>query len=174
MDSLELLAFIDEVIAENEIKEKEKQEKEKKQQQEQSRQSNAFFEGSGISGSSSNWYFNNPSAIAIGQSDFIRIWGNRPLEDNWRRSQKAQQDVFAETEDQGLDTSEDTDTQVGTEESPPSKEGERLSMFATIPRSEEARNVALKKIEEAFYRLGNIYYFDLKERQKTLLLHSKP
>jgi outer membrane protein assembly factor BamD (BamD/ComL family) len=168
MDSLELLAFIDEVIVEKEIREKEKEEREKKQKQEQSRQSNAFFEGSGISGSSSNWYFNNPSAIALGQSEFRKIWGNRPLEDNWRRSQKAQQNVFADTESQDLEVAEDETPQEGEEESVSSKETERLSMFATIPRSEEARNEALRKIEEAFYRLGNIYYFDLKERQNAI------
>jgi tetratricopeptide (TPR) repeat protein len=168
MDSLELLALIDEVILENELKEKEKEEKEKKQQQERSRQSNTFFEGSGISGSSSTWYFNNPSAIAIGQSEFKKIWGNRPLEDNWRRSQKIQQDVFAETEDQGLEISDDEVADIGDEGTSSSKEGERLTMFAKIPRSESERNEALKKIEEAYYRLGNIYYFDLKERQNAI------
>ncbi len=33
-----------------------------------------------------DWYFGNPSAMSLGQSEFKRIWGNVPLEDNWRRS----------------------------------------------------------------------------------------
>ncbi|WP_448701074.1 tetratricopeptide repeat protein [Mucilaginibacter sp. AW1-3] len=33
-----------------------------------------------------NFYFYNTKAIAQGYIDFKRIWGNRPLTDNWRRS----------------------------------------------------------------------------------------
>jgi len=43
--------------------------------------------GSGISGSSS-WYFYNPAAISFGSIEFIKFWGRRKLEDNWRRSNK--------------------------------------------------------------------------------------
>jgi hypothetical protein len=35
-----------------------------------------------------DWYFGNPSAVALGQSEFQRIWGVIALEDNWRRSIK--------------------------------------------------------------------------------------
>ena len=33
-----------------------------------------------------DWYFGNPSAMALGQTEFRRIWGEITLEDNWRRS----------------------------------------------------------------------------------------
>jgi tetratricopeptide (TPR) repeat protein len=36
-----------------------------------------------------DWYFGNPSAMSLGQSEFKRIWGDLPLEDNWRRSLRA-------------------------------------------------------------------------------------
>jgi tetratricopeptide (TPR) repeat protein len=43
--------------------------------------------GSGNSSSiSGNFYFYNSSAVSQGFSDFKRVWGNRPLADNWRRS----------------------------------------------------------------------------------------
>lgn len=35
------------------------------------------------------FYFTNSTAISQGFSDFKRRWGNRKLEDNWRRSEKA-------------------------------------------------------------------------------------
>jgi tetratricopeptide (TPR) repeat protein len=35
-----------------------------------------------------DWYFANPTAMALGQTEFQRIWGTIPLEDNWRRSGK--------------------------------------------------------------------------------------
>lgn len=34
------------------------------------------------------WYFYNPQLIQQGKQDWIRKWGNRKLEDNWRRQNK--------------------------------------------------------------------------------------
>ncbi len=34
------------------------------------------------------WYFYNPSVVAQGKMQFVRTWGKRPLEDNWRMSHK--------------------------------------------------------------------------------------
>lgn len=36
-----------------------------------------------------SWYFYNPSLITRGRLDFQKTWGSRPLEDNWRRANKA-------------------------------------------------------------------------------------
>jgi tetratricopeptide (TPR) repeat protein len=42
---------------------------------------------------SEKFYFNNPIALSQGLSDFKRVWGNRKLEDNWRRSQRSSSDL---------------------------------------------------------------------------------
>ena len=34
------------------------------------------------------WYFYNPQLVKQGQQEWRRRWGNRPLEDNWRRQNK--------------------------------------------------------------------------------------
>jgi len=34
------------------------------------------------------WYFYNPQLVKQGQQEWRRIWGNRTLEDNWRRQNK--------------------------------------------------------------------------------------
>jgi len=34
------------------------------------------------------WYFYNQSALAFGRTEFRRRWGDRKLEDNWRRSNR--------------------------------------------------------------------------------------
>ncbi|MBK7886452.1 MAG: tetratricopeptide repeat protein [Bacteroidetes bacterium] len=34
------------------------------------------------------WYFYNQSAISFGYSEFVKRWGSRKQEDNWRRSEK--------------------------------------------------------------------------------------
>ena len=35
-----------------------------------------------------DWYFYNPQLMKQGQQEWRRRWGNRPLEDNWRRQNK--------------------------------------------------------------------------------------
>ncbi|MGL5960080.1 MAG: tetratricopeptide repeat protein [Bacteroidales bacterium] len=37
---------------------------------------------------SGKWYFYNPQVLSKGTTEFKRIWGNRPLGDNWRQSNK--------------------------------------------------------------------------------------
>jgi outer membrane protein assembly factor BamD (BamD/ComL family) len=39
--------------------------------------------------SGSTFYFYNNSAVSQGYNDFKRLWGNRKLEDNWRRSRRS-------------------------------------------------------------------------------------
>ena len=53
--------------------------------------------GSSFSGGSAvqpnakgKWYFYNTQLIAFGKAEFEKIWGTRPLEDNWRISDKTQ------------------------------------------------------------------------------------
>jgi hypothetical protein len=50
-------------------------------------QNSSFFNTQ--SSATADWYFGNPSAVSLGQAEFQRIWGSIPLEDNWRRSNKA-------------------------------------------------------------------------------------
>ena len=35
------------------------------------------------------WYFYNTQSLGFGKSEFKRVWGSRPLEDNWRISDKS-------------------------------------------------------------------------------------
>jgi tetratricopeptide (TPR) repeat protein len=47
-----------------------------------------IVQSGGVS-STSSFYFYNTTAMSQGYADFKRIWGNRPLSDNWRRSSQA-------------------------------------------------------------------------------------
>ena len=52
----------------------------------------------GGGGQKGEWYFYNPQLIKQGQQEWRRRWGNRPLEDNWRRQNKQVVAAFAEDE----------------------------------------------------------------------------
>jgi len=108
------------------------------------------------------WYFTNQSAIALGQNEFQRIWGNVKLEDNWRRSTKtviARQVTQADLNEPAA-TTEPAAPQVAEMD----KSSRINAMLAAIPRSMEQQTSALKKIEDATFKLGDIYYFQLIEK----------
>ena len=52
------------------------------------------------------WYFYNPQLMRQGQQEWRRRWGNRPLEDNWRRQNKQVVSAYPEEmmSEEGADT----------------------------------------------------------------------
>ncbi len=113
------------------------------------------------------WYFYSTSAVSQGRQEFVRRWGNRPLADNWRRSVKQSSlgPVARNT---------DATTQPG--DAPPGEEVASISkedLMSTLPLTEEARNEALSKIEEAYFKLGNIYNFQLDEKDNAGVTFNK-
>lgn len=53
---------------------------------------NSFNGGSSIkSTKKGKWYFYNTQSLNFGKTEFEKVWGNRPLEDNWRISDKQKQ-----------------------------------------------------------------------------------
>lgn len=169
MDSLELSAYLDEVIAEED---RLKEEEEKQQRRRQRRaSSNSFAQvespfmqeapvGSG--GTGENWYFYTPSAVSIGRTAFVRRWGNRELEDNWRRSEKTIEENFAQDDVERVTAAEDIPSPGPVTEN--TADSRKQQFYANIPFSEDAQRAALLRIEEAYYNLGGIYNFDLEEK----------
>jgi len=128
---------------------------------------NSIFETTGIGEGAGSWYFSNPASLAIGQSEFLRSWGNRPLEDHWRRSVKTNQNIDSPQDDNPDVNNEE---EINTEEEVPvadNTEARFASLYKTIPFTTEARQEVHAKIEDAMFRLGNIYYFDLKEEDNA-------
>ncbi len=107
------------------------------------------------------WYFYSQSAVSQGRSEFIRVWGNRSLEDNWRRSTK-QSEISATA--RNIEEPKEA-SQPNPEEAIASISKEDL--IKTLPLTEAAQNEALGKIEEAYFQLGNIYNFQLHEKQNA-------
>ena len=47
-----------------------------------------------------DWYFYNQQTVSVGKDQFVKIWGSRKNEDNWRRSNKS---VLAVSDNQEID-----------------------------------------------------------------------
>ncbi|HEX6225655.1 MAG TPA: tetratricopeptide repeat protein [Chryseolinea sp.] len=121
-----------------------------------------------------DWYFGNLSAMSLGQSEFKRIWGNIPLEDNWRRSLRytAPQEITQNQNDQsGPSAVAETTGETAAPVDPVAAEYERVS--SQIPRTDEQKQHALKQIENAYYNLGDIYYFKLLEKENAVTTYNE-
>ncbi len=109
------------------------------------------------------WYFYNPNSVSRGRSEFVRNWGQRSLEDNWRRSNRASTLSPTETpiatdpgEEVGSQNPQDLDPLI-----------ERAAMLDKIPNDPNRQLEMLAEIEEAYYQVGNIYNFQLEEKQNA-------
>lgn len=112
---------------------------------------------------SSSFYFDNSVAMQQGAIDFRRTWGNRPLQDNWRRSA-----VSFQTTNQPVDEKVEGDSTATEAENLinelPSLEG----LLAQIPNSPEQIDTLNLELEESYFELGKLLYFDLKETEKSI------
>ncbi len=167
LDTASLYALLDGYIAEQTEKEEERKRKEK-EQKDRPTSFSVFDQNQGnlISTSSNDatWYFYNSVAISQGSAEFNRKWGNRVLEDNWRRSSKEQTIIANNTpvntgvEDGKANKKDEESAEIGLS---------RESLVATIPYDEAQQAGLLAEVEEALYQLGTIYYFQLKEKQSS-------
>ena len=117
----------------------------------------------GDTGNESTFYFGNGAALQQGAIDFVRTWGNRPLEDNWRRKaalfQTSAQAATPLSSDEALLGADAATDSTGL----PSLE----SLLASIPRSPEQLDLANNELEESYFELGKVLFFQLKEPQRS-------
>lgn len=163
LDSITLRTQLDSVLASRKkTEETGKKKRRRVQGNGNNNQSNPFFlEDSNTTG---DWYFGNLSAVASGQSEFQRIWGNITLEDNWRRSNKST--INAQPDRQVADLTEEgnPEAQPGT----PKEVDEAASVFLQLPKTDEDKQKALAKIEDAYFQLGDLYYLNLNEKTNAV------
>lgn len=176
MDSVQIRSRIDSVFKEKKRQEELAQGKKKKRKSnriEITPTSTNIFDTGETSSETTSWYFGNPSAMALGEQEFRRIWGDIILEDNWRRSQKISS-ATATGNDQvtASNDSINADNQVEAKViDPVDAEFDRINK--QIPRTEDQKQAALKKIEDAYFRVGDIYYFDLQEKDNASAMYKK-
>ncbi len=119
---------------------------------------------------SGTWYFYNQQAVGQGQLEFQRIWGNRPLENNWRRSLKQNLgiDIVADTEE---DIQSDPNQGAPQPDLKSSRQTDVAKLMATIPQTEEDKEKARLEIQDAYFNLGRIYRFGLEQDGKSIVTY---
>ena len=130
----------------------------KKQQDEQklaSFVSTKTGKGGTTRGKSDYWAYND-KARKKGKKDFERRWGDRTLEDNWRRSNRRK---FGNIADQD-DAEEVIDREL--------TEDEIAAILKDVPSSAAQISKAEKMVEKAMFKLGTLYRDRLEKNQKSV------
>ncbi len=102
------------------------------------------------------WYFYNPVLISRGKQLFRQRWGDRKLEDNWRR--KVKRAIY----DMNLASQSDSAS------SKPTDLTSRQYYLNQIPLSDSAKLVSKQKIINALFNAGLIYENQLQDYEKAI------
>lgn len=121
-------------------------------------------------GAKGDWYFYNPSLVAFGLNDFIKKWGNRKLEDNWRRSQKS---ISFDNPDE-VTNSKDTIAGKGTDSLAVKKKAKAKDKKSVdyylkdLPLTDSLIKISNTKIIDAYYNLASTYKDELHNNKKAI------
>jgi TolA-binding protein len=116
----------------------------------------------GDKGTGSTFYFDNSTALQQGAIEFVRTWGNRPLQDNWRR--KA---VLNQAASQLIDSNASGDLKEEDDSSDSTDIPSLETLLSSIPKSPEQLEKANSELEESYFELGKVLYFQLKEPKRS-------
>lgn len=164
----ELYAIIDEIIKDYR-EEKKREEAEARELAEAGGNKNLVAMNQGRNnnqalGSSGKWYFYNPTSLSFGYSNFIKKWGNRKLEDNWRLIDKRMViDTFEEDIALDEDGNPIVNDSVQIADTVPTNPEKRDFYLVDIPRTEEEMLASTEMIIEAYNKLGFLYLEELKD-----------
>jgi tetratricopeptide (TPR) repeat protein len=114
------------------------------------------------------WYFYNSNMISQGKTQFIKLWGDRKLEDNWRRSNKNSSDFFNEESEEDASEVDTTALIVDGKIDPKAAEKLKEKMLKNIPITEEQMKQSNLKIIEAYYNIGTIYKEQFSEYKRAI------
>ncbi|MVM38317.1 tetratricopeptide repeat protein [Spirosoma sp. HMF3257] len=124
------------------------------------------------------WALYNPVTLSQGRQEFSTRWGNRPLEDNWRRANKEASEAIAGINSPVGGTSPANSVNPNAALSPTGvsagpatdltspaagRKAKKDAMMAKIPFAKEAQLAANQRIENALYKLGKLYKFQLNQ-----------
>jgi len=126
------------------------------------------------------WVLYDPVESVKSKNDFIRNWGNRPLEDNWRRSEKTMGSFSLKIEKTILETGKPVENQKESETLTENEDLEKKAineevkeMMRKIPRSNVQILASKRKQEEALFQIGKIYAQKFGDNLKAKIYYQK-
>lgn len=106
----------------------------------------------GVPNQAAIFYFYNPTTVAYGKNEFVKIWGNRKLEDNWRWSNKGSAI--------GINNVSSVENLVAISDE---EKFDPQFYISKIPSDQKEIDSIAKERNYAYYQLGLIYKEKFKE-----------
>ena len=123
--------------------------------------SNRYRMGMGAAGGGGGgWYFYNPQTVAYGKVTFEQRWGQRKLEDNWRRSNKST--VTMDEMEPGTATPDSVKVIVRVEDPL-----QKSFYTQDLPLTDSMMMVSHNKIRDALYNTGKLYKSEFSNYQRS-------
>jgi tetratricopeptide (TPR) repeat protein len=124
------------------------------------------------SSGTSSFYFYNTNAVSQGFSDFKRKWGNRKLEDNWRRSSRSGNDLTGTLPVALL--SGDPDAPPGQSQNNKGKVtagGYRQELLQGLPLTSEKLAQSNLRVYNAYIDIANFYRDILDDKPEAIVTY---
>ncbi|MBQ3617872.1 MAG: tetratricopeptide repeat protein [Bacteroidales bacterium] len=103
------------------------------------------------------WYLYNTTSLNYGKSEFIKKWGQRRLEDNWRRKNKGSE-IFEETEQE---TTEDTAASAINNKMPE-------YYLRNLPMTDSAMTISKNIEADSWFAAADVYYEKMDDPAKAI------
>ena len=116
--------------------------------------------------SNSSFYFYNPTTVAYGKNEFLKIWGERKFQDNWRLSD--QRAAVKSADKDAIANASSVDQRFDPQ-----------TYLASLPTKQSEIDSIFKERNFAYYQLGIIYKekfkeFELAKTKLERLLDNNP
>ena len=159
MDEDMRLRVVDRILREMEL-DLERQ----REEREAARQAAEAAAAADMSGDGMFWPYNG-RLRASGLQTFQDVWGDRVLEDDWRRSNKLG-NLFSEDGEEGAEGEDSTEEALDPLD--PANLPSFDELLASLPCEEEARLVEEGRMAEAYYNAGLDYREKLNDNKKAI------
>jgi tetratricopeptide (TPR) repeat protein len=168
-DSVQVLASMPERelmrVIDNAIKEYQEEERRKREEELLAMQQSNYYEyrlGNQNNQGAGKWYFYNPSNVSMGKKEFAAKWGERKLEDDWRRKNKE------ETSMGDFGEFEDPENAEGETEPAITDPKSREFYLQYIPLGDSAMEESDKRLASALLEVAYIYKDELYDYSETI------
>jgi tetratricopeptide (TPR) repeat protein len=117
-----------------------------------------------VPGLTGEWYFYNPSALSFGYTEFVKRWGRRTLEDNWRLSNKRMVTEFSKAPVKDTtNLSKLSDVKIDESTDPHKAE----TYLKDLPLTKEKIKISDSLICNALYNSGLLYREGLSDNKRA-------
>ncbi len=124
-------------------------------------------------GAKNRWILYDPAELLKSRNEFTRVWGNRNLDDNWRRADKETGSVSFSIE-RGVEKKDSLAARQTEEELDKANKAaesqlafRKSELLQKIPKTPIQQAASKRKQEEAYYQLGKIYKLQFQDNEKA-------